>query len=176
MPGVPITPISPANTRIFRFVPATPVATNPPLINLTIVGAWDPARTVYRVVTASRGAPTFVKDLEDKLVAVIESHSNHTVIDIRGGGGRRRMDQWLTPNRDGVSMEWNRRVYSWTAFEGSMIVRNCSQSPQPLAMVRPWGSSFELEVELDALQAGLLEPFLLSTILIQWDQNYPRRQ
>lgn len=99
MPGVPITPISPANTRIFRFVPATPVATNPPLINLTIVGAWDPARTVYRVVTASPGAPTFVKDFEDKLVAVIEWHSSHTVIDIRGGGGRRRMDQWLTPNR-----------------------------------------------------------------------------
>ncbi|KZT24542.1 hypothetical protein NEOLEDRAFT_424885 [Neolentinus lepideus HHB14362 ss-1] len=162
-PGLTSSP----GTVTLRFIPVP--NNHMRLVNCHILGPNNAA--VYSV-TSNDPHVTKIRD-DNGDVAVIEWRSPSTMVSIRGGKKMRRED-FLT-NTDGKPsaqcMWWQTTPYFWTADDTCFYLYAESITSLPLAIVRASEPLFEIEAAPETLQRGVLEPALVSLIMIQWSQG-----
>ncbi|KAI0642595.1 hypothetical protein C8Q79DRAFT_929010 [Trametes meyenii] len=172
-----------AAPSIFGALPSLP-ATNPPsampnsvtftfnnfkttILNSTIVGPQN--RTVYRVVTESAApACTIFKDNESRNVAMVQWQP-HATVEIRGAAAKQRVRDWLRLSSDQSRrvMEFQGVKYAWAPMEGFICLYKVqTAAPKVLARVARIPNAVMLDITQEAMQAGMLEPCLVATVML----------
>ncbi|KAF7964459.1 hypothetical protein HWV62_7493 [Athelia sp. TMB] len=162
---------SPGPHTLIRFASRPPK--NGQKINCAILDHHDHVH--YNVVTENDRL-TIIKDFDRKSVALIEWTKPVPIVDIRGGKGKRPVDQWLLqdPNHPRTRlMQWKDAWYSWiTDVEQNELRLYQSQQGKPLAVVRIAGSMFEIEFAPNVLKQDFLEPCIVAIIMIKWNDGF----
>ncbi|GLB35692.1 hypothetical protein LshimejAT787_0212570 [Lyophyllum shimeji] len=161
-------PPSPPNILTFLFV-----SLNPTILNCTVVGPH--AQKYFDVTTNSPnvGASTiFLK--AGRPFAVVEWHNQPTV-EIYGVAPRQAAARWLELSHDRAyqSMQVQGRWYAWVPRDKVISLFTVGPNPpELLARVTREPEMVKLEITAQAVQAGLLEPAVVATVLLQSGRNY----
>ncbi|KAI0656956.1 hypothetical protein C8Q70DRAFT_920493 [Cubamyces menziesii] len=177
-----------AAPSIFGALPSLP-ASNPPtampdsvtftftnfkttILNSTVFGPQQ--RTAYRVVTeATAPACTIFKDNESRNVAMVQWQP-HATVEIRGVAAKQRVRDWLR-----LSSDQRRRImevrgvqYAWSPVGDFVCLSKVnSTAPRVLARIARVPNNVVLELTQEVMQAGLLEPCLVATVMICCGHN-----
>ncbi|KZP32918.1 hypothetical protein FIBSPDRAFT_1036534 [Athelia psychrophila] len=131
---------------------------------------------VHYTVLTETPALTMVKNFERHSVGLIEWANTVPVVDIRGGRGKKPVDQWLIQDSNHPRtrlMQWKDAWYSWiTDAELNELRLYQSQQGRPLAVVRLAGSMFEVEFAPNVLNNNFLEPCIVAIIIIKWHEGH----
>ncbi|KAG7094965.1 hypothetical protein E1B28_005766 [Marasmius oreades] len=143
---------------------------NPNILNCTVVGSNGQPH-FYVFTDASLPNFTILKRSDGRPFGVIEWR-NHPVVEIKDLVKKQFSSQFLHLSQDQRSrtMTIDSREYVWVPqtnqVEAIWLYRaNLPQSP-PLARIIKSGSNIHLELNPEAIQAGLLQPCLLSVVLL----------
>ncbi|KAI0078326.1 hypothetical protein K474DRAFT_1594242 [Panus rudis PR-1116 ss-1] len=142
------------------------------ILNCTIVGPQN--RVAYRVVTEPVAPScTILKDNESRNVAMVQWQPNAT-LEIRGVTPRQRVKEWLplSSDRSRRKMEVRGVIYAWKPMDGFICLYKVnSTAPRILARIARAPSMVLLEMTQEALGLNLLEPCLVSTVLLVCGHN-----
>ncbi|KAF8224170.1 hypothetical protein L208DRAFT_1410755 [Tricholoma matsutake] len=168
LPGVK--PPSPPSTLTLIFT-----SFNPTILDSTVVG---PKFQKYFTISTSRstsGHPfTMFYKHNGESVAVVEWHQNPT-LQIRDIVSMQPTAQWLRPGPDPSykSMEVNGKWYAWAIRQDTINLYTVGPSPPVmLAKISRDINAVRLEITNQAIQAGLLEVSVVSTVLFQSGLNF----
>ncbi|KAI0764575.1 hypothetical protein BD413DRAFT_482276 [Trametes elegans] len=177
-----------AAPSIFGALPSAP-ATNPPsampdsvmftftnfkttILNSTVLGPQQ--RTVYRVVTeATAPACTIFKDNESRNVAMVQWQP-HVNIEIHNVAAKQRVRDWLrlASDQSRRNMEVRGVQYAWAPMDGFICMYKVHTSaPRVLARIARIPNTVMLELTQEAMQANMLEPCMVATVLLCCGHN-----
>ncbi|KAK1226198.1 hypothetical protein PQX77_010780 [Marasmius sp. AFHP31] len=143
---------------------------NPNVLNCTVAGSNGQPH--FQVSSdASMPGFTVLKRSDGRPFGVIEWRS-HPVIEIKDSVKKQFASQFLQLSRDQRSrkMTFDRREYNWVPQPNQVDIiwlhRESSGQTPPLARIAKSGRDIHLELSPEAIQAGLLQPCLLSVVLL----------
>ncbi|TCD70714.1 hypothetical protein EIP91_002090 [Steccherinum ochraceum] len=145
---------------------------NTTILNCVVLGPQK--RVAYRVTTEPTAPScTIWKDNESRNVAMVQWQPT-SVLEIRGVTPRQRIKDWLRISSDKShrKMEIRGNEYCWAPIDGFIcLYKSQSSAPRVLARIARAPSMVLLELTQEALQAGLLEPCLVATVMFVCGHN-----
>ncbi|KAJ7465277.1 hypothetical protein FB451DRAFT_433484 [Mycena latifolia] len=163
----PSPPNSTPNVIKFTFLPS-----NGTILNSVISGPQ--AHTYFRVTTDSTTSGfTIVQNARLEGIAVIEWR-RHPVVEVCGIVSKRDSSQWLalSPDKTHRLMKVRGRNFRWMPHENYIGLYSASPvNPQFFGRILQGQDGTAFEVTAEALQIGLLEIFVVSSLLLMCGRN-----
>ncbi|KAJ7750955.1 hypothetical protein DFH07DRAFT_542591 [Mycena maculata] len=142
------------------------------VLNSVVTGPHS--QRYFRVTTDSTTAGfSVVQNVRNESIAMIEWRK-HPVVEIIGIVSKRNSAQWLTLSPDKASrlMNVRGRNFLWMPDDRCISLYSASSSnPQFFGRVSQNQNGTTIEMTAEALQVGLLETFVVSTLLLMSGRN-----
>ncbi|KAF4575431.1 hypothetical protein EYR40_004830 [Pleurotus pulmonarius] len=145
---------------------------NPSILSCTVTG---PQNKIYYRIATDNPTPgfTFVHDGQGKPVVVIEWQS-HPIVEIRGIVPKQYACQWLSlsSQRNARHMQVAGKKYVWAPGDGVICLFDTSSgTPELLGKITNGQTRVTLDLTTYAIQGGLTEAAIVSTILLLSGRN-----
>ncbi|KZP31503.1 hypothetical protein FIBSPDRAFT_907676 [Athelia psychrophila] len=162
-------PICPVDLVSFTFT-----ALNPTILNCTVLGPDNRVRFSVTTDTAMEGYTVF-KDTESRSIALVEWQ--HTpLLEARGLLQKQQINNWLrlASDRSYRAVEIRGTRYTWAPQDQYICLWNAaseSSGRRCLARISKTYNIVSLELAPEAIQLGLLEACVITTVLLQCGRN-----
>ncbi|OBZ67691.1 hypothetical protein A0H81_12364 [Grifola frondosa] len=151
---------------IFGALPSLPISSSAPR-------SMQPDSVTFQLMNFNSTILNCSIDNESRNVAMIQWQPNAT-LEIRGVSSRQRVREWLR-----LSSDQSRRImevkgiqYAWAPMDGFIcLYRMQTTAPRVLARIARAPTMVLLELTQEAMQAGLLEPSLVATVMLVCGHN-----